>query len=94
MGRLAKKDKQEPIGCRYITGDPKYDRDWEYCQQPIHDKFLCEHHHSICWIKQPVSRARYHQVVRGGVFYKVDRKVGKIIAKSDKAFPKLALKED
>jgi len=46
VGRL---DPRDPVGCRYIAGDPK--GEWSYCNAPQKPgSSYCPEHHALCCV--------------------------------------------
>lgn len=53
----AARDPHEPVGCRYISGDPK--GVWSYCQEPQKPgSSMCPRHHAKCHRRATLKEAR------------------------------------
>lgn len=49
---LSQHDPHDPIGCRWIDGDPKL-TDWSYCQRVQRaDSPYCNEHHRRAYVRQ------------------------------------------
>ena len=50
MPGRAPRHPQDPVGCRWIDGEPGRDANWSYCQEPtLPGTSWCAAHHARCF---------------------------------------------